>query len=274
MNKNKILLPVIVFTAIIIILIILLNPSHEYNKLIVSESKWNNIKESRIENEKLILEDIKFNDYKLIIDEKNNTLYYSLVNDSSNRHNPDISYNANNKNVKLAVLSEKITDEKVKNNYQFKIMIYDEKQYHIYNLKCTELPILNISYNKDEEIKQKNIQMEIYLFDNLSNIPNKITISSGKIKMNEDNYIFSLHMLTPGKNKRDNKVSILNMRPNSEYILTKISNTSDNLQEQEDSINIESKKHRVELFLNNEYKGVYSLGHIQEKNPNEGNKQR
>ena len=24
-------------------------------------------------------------------------------------------------------------------------------------------------------------------------------------------------------------------------------------------------------FLNNEYKGVYSLGHIQEKNPNEGN---
>lgn len=274
MNKNKILLPVIVFTAIIIILIILLNPSHEYNKLIVSESKWNNIKESRIENEELILEDIKFNDYKLIIDEKNNTLYYSLVNDSSNRHNPDISYNANNKNVKLAVLSEKITDEKVKNNYRFKIMIYDEKQYHIYNLKCTELPILNISYNKDEEIKQKNIQMEMYLFDNLSNIPNKITISSGKIKMNEDNYIFSLHMLTPGKNKRGNKVSILNMRPNSEYILTKISNTSDNLQEQEDSINIESKKNRVELFLNNEYKGVYYLGYIQEKSPNEGNKQR
>ena len=65
--------------------------------------------------------------------------------------------------------------------------------------------------------------------------------------------------------------SILNMRPNSEYILTKINNTSDNLQEQEDTINIKSKKHRVELFLNNEYKGVYSLGHIQKKNPNEGN---
>ncbi len=96
--------------------------------------------------------------------------------------------------------------------------------------------------------------MEIYLFDNLSNIPNKITISSGKVKMNEDNYIFSLHMLTPGKNKRDNKLSILNMKPNSEYILTPINNDQQN------------EKHKVQLFLNNEYKGVYSIGYINEKN--------
>lgn len=267
MNRMKIIIPVIIFTAIIIILIILLNPSHEYNKLIVSESKWNSIIESRIENIELILEDIKFNDYKLIIDEKNNTLFYSLVNDSQNKYNPDVSYSSNNKNAKLAILSDEITDEKVKNNYQFKIMIYDEKEYHIYNLKCTDLPILNISYDKNEEVKQKNIPMEMYLFDNLSNIPNRITISSGNLKVNEDNYTFSLHMLTPGKNKRDNKLSILNMNPNSEYTLTKL----DNSQLQEDIINVENKKHRVELFLNNEYKGVYSLGYIEEKNQNYDN---
>ena len=256
MDRRKILIPVIVFTAIIIILIIALNFSHKYNKLIINESKWNSIKASRIQNKNLVLEDIKFNDYKLIIDEKNDTLYYSLINDSSNKYNPDISYNANNKNVKLAVLSDEITDEKVKSNYLFKIMIYDEKEYHIYNLKCTNLPILSISYNINEEIKQKNIPMEMYLFDNLSNIPNKITISSGKLKLIEDNYIFSLHMLTPGKNKRDNKLSILNMKPNSEYILTAINDVSEN------GIN---RKHIVELFLNNEYKGVYSLGHFDER---------
>ena len=267
MNRMKIIIPVIIFTAIIIILIIMLNPSHEYNKLIVSESKWNSIIEFRIENKELVLEDIKFNDYKLIIDEKNNTLYYSLVNDSQNKYNPDVSYSSNNKNAKLAILSDVITDEKVKNNYQFKIMIYDEKEYHIYNLKCTDLPILNISYDKNEEVKQKNIPMEMYLFDNLSNIPNRITISSGKLKMNEDNYIFSLHMLTPGKNKRDNNLSILNMKPNSEYSLTKL----DNSKLQEDTDNIENKKNRVELFLNNEYKGVYSLGYLDEKIPNNDN---
>ncbi len=254
MSRKKILIPVIVFTLVIIVLIFVLNPSHKFNSLSISESKWKAIQEARIESKNLILEDIKFNDYKLIIDEKNNTIYYSLINDSQNKYNPNVSYSTNTKIANLAILSDEITDEKVKNNYQFKIMIYNEKEYHIYNLKCTDLPILNISYNSNEEINQKNIQMEMYLFDNLTNIPNKITISSGKIKMNENNYIFSLHMLTPGKNKRDNKLSILNMKPNSEYILTPINNGQQN------------EKHKVQLFLNNEYKGVYSIGYINEKN--------
>ena len=259
MSKKKMLIPVIVFTVLIVIIIIALNPSHKYNKLIVSESKWNSIINSRTENEKLTLDSIEFNDYKLIIDEKNSILYYSVVNDSQNKYNPIVSYSSNNKNTKLVVLSYEITDDKVKNNYQFKIMIYNEKEYHIYNLQCTNLPILNISYNQNQEISQKNIPMEIYLFDNLSSIPNKITVSSGKIKLNEGEFIFSLHMLTPGKNKRDNKISILNMKPNSEFILTEVTKTSDNIQEQTSDINMENKKNRVELFLNNEYKGIYNL---------------
>ena len=262
MSKRKIFVSVIIFTVVIVILIIALNPIHKYNKYFISESKWKAIQESRIENKNLVLEEIKFNDYKLIIDEKNNTIYYSLINDSQNKYNPNVSYSINSKIANLAILSDEITDEKVKSNYQFKIMIYNEKEYHIYNLKCTDLPILNISYNSNEEINQKNIQMEMYLFDNLTNIPNKITISSGKVKMNENNYIFSLHMLTPGKNRRDNKISILNMKPNSEYVLTPITNESGN----EGNIN-----HRVELFLNNEYKGVYELRDIEEKLKNDEN---
>ena len=262
MSKRKIFVSVIIFTVVIVILIIALNPIHKYNKYFISESKWKAIQESRIENKNLVLEEIKFNDYKLIIDEKNNTIYYSLINDSQNKYNPNVSYSINSKIANLAILSDEITDEKVKSNYQFKIMIYNEKEYHIYNLKCTDLPILNISYNSNEEINQKNIQMEMYLFDNLTNIPNKITISSGKVKMNENNYIFSLHMLTPGKNRRDNKISILNMKPNSEYVLTPITNESGN----EGNIN-----HRVELFLNNVYKGVYELRDIEEKLKNDEN---
>lgn len=252
MNRIKVLISVIAFTAIILVLIIVLNPSHKYKDLSINESKWNKIIESRVESENLLLEDIKFNDYKLIIDEKNNTLYYSLINNSYNKYNPIVSYSTNN-NVKLVVLLDEITDEKVKSNYQFKIMIYNEKEYHIYNLKCTDLPILNLSYNSNDEIKHSNIPMELYLFDNLSNIPNKITVSSGKFKMNEENYIFSLNMLTPGKNRRENRISILNMKPSSEYVLTKIND------EAEGELN---KNLRVELFLNNEYKGLYFIGNM------------
>lgn len=252
MNRRKIFIPIIVFTGLIIILIIVLNPSHEYKKLSISESKWNSIKESRTEIKNLVLEEIKFNDYKLIIDEKSSTIYYSLINDSQNKYNPNVSYSTNNKNVKLVILSDEITDEKVKQKYQFKVMIYNEKEYRIYNLICTDYPILNICYNKNEEINQKNIPMEIYLFDNLTNIPNKIIISSGKIKTNGENYVFSLHMLTPGKNKRDNKLSILNMKPSSEYILTPKNNELKNEMD---------KYYSVEVFFNNEYKGIYSLGY-------------
>ena len=254
MSRKKILIAVCIFTAIVIILIIVLNPSHKYNRLSVNENKWNSIKDSRTENNNLVLEDIRFNDYKLIIDEKNNTIYYSLINDSTNKYNPNVEYDASD-NVKLIILTDEITDEKIKSDYEFKIMIYNEKEYHIYNLKCTDIPILNISYDKNDETNQNSVPMEIYLFDNLSNIPNKITISRGKLKINDDNYTFSLHMLTPGKNKRNNKLSILNMKPNSEYVLSKIDKTTSQIQEN----GVNNMEHIVELFLNNEYKGVYSL---------------
>ena len=253
MSRKNILITVSIFTVMVIILIVVLNPSYRFNNLSVSESKWYSIQKSRTENNNLRLEGIRFNDYKLMIDEKSNTLYYSLINDSTNKYNPKVEYNANN-NVKLAVLADDITDEKVKSNHQFKIMIYNEKEYHIYNLKCTDLPILNISYNQNDETNQNSVPMEIYLFDNLSNIPNKITISRGKLKINDDNYTFSLHMLTPGKNKRDNKLSILNMKPNSEYVLSK---TNQDISQED---NLDNKKHLVELFLNNKYQGIYLLG--------------
>ena len=52
------------------------------------------------------------------------------------------------------------------------------------------------------------------------------------------------------KLKLSNIESIFNMKPNSEYILTKVNKESENE---------EDKNHRVELFLNSEYKGLYYL---------------
>ena len=258
MKRKKILIPIIIFTAIIIFLIIFLNPSHRYNKISGAENKWNSIKDARTENDNLVLEDIEFNDYNLIIDKNNNTLYYSLVNDSKNKYNPKITYRTIDKNVKIAILSDEITDEKVKSDYKFKIMIYNDEEYHIYDLICTDLPLLNIKYKEDVGNKQKNIPIEIYLFNNLSNTTNKITLSSGKLKINEGSLSFSLNKTSPGKNVRDNKISILNMKPNSEYTLTQVMNKeSENI-----DTSGEPKNHRVELFINNEYKGIYLLGYI------------
>ena len=204
--------------------------------------------ETRTLNTNLVLEEINFNDYKLMID--GNTLYYSLIKDSKYSFNPKVSYVTSKENVKLAILKDEITIEKVNNDHQFKIIIYDENEYNVYTLKCTNLPILNVNYS--EEIGQKSIPMEIYLFDNMAYIPNKITISEGRIKSSDNKIIFSLHILTPGKNRRESPKSILNMKPSKEYVLTPI-----NVEVEEEA----RMARQVELFLNNEYKGRYEIGY-------------
>ena len=246
MSKKKLIIIVISITCAIIALIYILSPRSTYNTISVTESKWNSFMEARTLNTNLVLEEINFNDYKLMID--GNTLYYSLIKDSKYSFNPKVSYVANRENVKLAILKDEITIEKVNNDYQFKVMIYDEKEYNTYTLKCTTLSILNINYS--EEIGQKDIPMEIYLFDNMAHIPNKITISGGRVKASDSDIFFSLHILTPGKNRRESPKSILNMRPSKEYVLTPING------EVEEEVGM---GRQVELFLNNKYKGRYII---------------
>ncbi|MBR3255763.1 MAG: hypothetical protein IKF97_06120 [Clostridia bacterium] len=246
MDRKKIIIPIIIITAVIIILIIVINKSSRYNDISIDNNKWNELISVRYENKKLTLEDIEFNEYNGIIDENNNTVYYSVVNDSPNKYNPNISYKASEES-KIAILKDDITDEKVRNNYTFKLIIYNANSYHIYNLKCTAFPVLNIEYKNVSDGK-KTIPMQMYLFDNLSNAPSKVTISDGKIRIgeNQNNYKIILNMISPGKNIRENKRPLLNMKPSSEYILTPANDVTQH-------------KNLVELFINNEYKGKYTI---------------
>ena len=77
MSKKKLIIIVISITCAIIALIYILSPRSTYNTISVTESKWNTLMEARTLNTNLVLEEINFNDYKLMID--GNTLYYSLL---------------------------------------------------------------------------------------------------------------------------------------------------------------------------------------------------
>ena len=147
MKRRKVLIPIILFTIIIIVLIAILSFSHKYADISISEEKWNSIIDARTESGNIKLQNISFNDYHLIIDENGNTIYYSLINESNNKYNPSVRYMATDKSAKIAILSDEITDDKVKSDYEFKIMIYTENEYRIYNLVCTDFPILNITYH-------------------------------------------------------------------------------------------------------------------------------
>ena len=253
MNRKRVLIPVIFLTVIIIILVIVLGHKTRYNRISVSQSKWDSIISSRSEDDKLVLEDIEFNDYNVVIDERSNTLYYSLVNASKSKYNPNIKFSASDENAKMAILSDEITDEKVKNGHKFKIIIYNSKKYHVYDLICTDLPILSVTYMDKGSEKQKSVPVEIYLFDNLSDLPNKVVKSRGKFRSDDGFYELTLNMMTPGRNIRENRVTILGMRPESGYMLTK---TDDELV---DDLDRNREEHRVALFVNGEFKGIYNV---------------
>ena len=54
---------------------------------------------------------------------------------------------------------------------------------------------------------------------------------------------------------KESKISILKMPPSSEYILHSNNQTDKN-----------NRLNYVQLFINNEYKGIYSLGYVQKEN--------
>lgn len=235
MKKKLILLALLLIPIILLSTILIIDSLSRYNKYVVSSSKWNEITNNRIESNNISINTISFSDSSLLIDENNNILYYSLIN-SSKKYNPIIEYLSNSK-TKL-IINNKISKDK-----DINIMIYNDKYYHIYTLKITNLPMLNIDY-KDIN---KGKWVELSLYDNRSNSFHKKLKIDGNIKYNNDldEYYVSLKKESLGHNKRDNKISILGMDMSSEYI---IKSTSSNENQRE-----------IELFVNNKYIGKYYI---------------
>ena len=246
MNKKRLLGSILVLTICAIAVITLLQIKVRYNKLIISEDKWDNIVNDREESSSIEIEDIEFNDYNLLVDNKNNVIYYSVV-DTSTKYNPSIKIKTNKK-VKV-VINDKLSDEVLENTDALKIMIYNNKEYRVYSLVPTLYPTINIVYDKTEENKSR-ISSFIEIFDNHVNIPQRVINSEGMFKVIEEDrvYSFSLTKTSLGNNRRENNISIFGMEKRDEYLI-KI-----------DEEGSRKNEKYVRLFINNEYKGIYSFG--------------
>ena len=242
-NKNKrILLGIILLLTISTIgILFLLSKSRKYQDLVISKKKWNEIITSREESTKLNIQSLKFNDYNLIIDEKNSIIYYSIVN-SSSKYNPSIQYKSNH--TKIAI-NQEITDNVLETTKVLKIMLYNKSSYRIYSLMITKDPILNVR-KKVNDHKNKTI-VDIELFDNHEDATQRVLKTKGIWKTIENNqeYLIFLTKESLGHNRRKNNISILGMPKEDEYILRK-------------EVNEENEK-KVKLFINNQYIGRYCL---------------
>ena len=262
--KNKELFKIIVIITILLLgLLLIVKRGTKYNKLIINEDKWNNIISSRKESLDHLIDKITFNEYRLFLDEDNNTLYYSMIENNKSSYNPKVY----TKNKVSIATKEKIDDEGIKNNHLYELLVYNDEEYEIYNLKVTRIPIISINYSNN---KNKNIPIEFYLFDNYSNTTKRVITSKGYIsKDNDTNYSLSLTMESLGRNERENNESLLRMKNHSEYYLSKTDNyyIKDILGNYlyNSLNNISDSYQYVELFINNEYLGLYTLGYKLEK---------
>lgn len=239
MKKDKNLIIIILITILLITMILLINRNIRYNNLVVSQEKWNTIIKEKTNNNKLQIEKLYFNDYPSIIDQKNNTIHYIMMN-SRKKTNPLINYFTSKKDAKIIIKESKKNDKEIIN-----IMVYYKTTYNVYELVKLNNPIININYNK---LLSKTPKAEILILDNNIKSIQKIIKSTASLTITDNNeYIISLSKESLGRNKRENEISILGNTRENTFIIKK-----DNREE-----NQFNKK--IELFINNEYQGSYKL---------------
>jgi hypothetical protein len=282
MNKKITGIFIILITIFFLICVLLFNKTISYEKLLINENEYNEMISNRNYSSDLKINRLNFNGYDLILDDNENKWYYSLIKNTTSSYNPKVKYETSN-DAKISILENKITDELIEKSETITLIVYDSYEYNIYFLVCTTLPLLNISYDDNLTItKSEEISMNMYLFDNRSSAKERVTTSTGKIKLRGSSSIaypkkgfkISLTKESVGGNVRKNDISLLGMRKDDDWILyagyndcEKVRNVfssnlwyeslaSDNL------FNVTNgmKYEYVELFLNNEYWGLYALG--------------
>lgn len=256
-----------------------------YSECMIDEKEFEAIIAGRTQNIDL-LDALNFNEETLFFDDLGRTFYYSLIEGDAGAYDPVVKITGGNKDLKIAFLEERITEEGIKNNKSITVLAYTGEEYCSYFLKCTTLPLMNIECM--EEIMDEAVSMNIVLFDNRQDAVQRVTTSAGSIHIRgvtarsypKKGYRFSLTQDSLGGNVRTNQISLLGMRQDDDWLLyaayndqEKIRNVfSSNLWEytcatdNAQGINAGMEYKYLELFINGEYWGLYALGYpIDEK---------
>lgn len=282
MNRKK--LGIGVFIISIGLFIFLIGQERKVSNMTIELTQLENIMKTHKETKEPLIQTLNLNGYETVYDQGSDSWYYSLIENHKSAFNPTVKYKARSEDVHVVFFDSEITDIRMEQNLPMKMIAYDDSDYHIYEIVCTNLPLLSITYNEKKQITQtEDTKIEITLFDNRKDATNRITTSIGEMHIRgatsvgypKKGYKFTLFQETLGNNTRRNKVSLLGMRQDEEWVLyagyndqEKIRNVfSTNLWMDSCSKNnslgiVNGVEYRyTELFINGEYHGLYALGY-------------
>ena len=282
-EKRKLvnILLLILSALFVIYMLLFFDSPRRFSEFLVSEQEYGDIVSARLESSDNMLQALIFDEETLFFDSKADVFYYSLLKGNSDSYNPYIEYKSDKK-ISLAVLGHNITEEDIRNNFTNKLLVYDDSTYKEYSLKCTTLPMLNISCGGAVISDTGDTPMKITLFDNSKNAAKRVTYSDGNIHVRGGTtkrypklgYKISLTQKSLGDNNRKNHTSLLGMRKDDDWILYSAYNDQEKIRnvfssnlwqyscacDNEYGINTGIEYKYIELFMDGEYWGLYALG--------------
>lgn len=284
-------LKIILLAILLIILccITVLQKQHIFSEYIVTEKELVSIKSMRAESSESLLLALNFNENTLFYDSKAQTFYYSIIEGDVDSYNPPLTFEATADSVSLALGPASITEETISSNTVITVIAYNEKYFSQYSLKCTTLPLMNILC--EEEISDDAVSMQLQLFDNRKDCTIRNIDSEGLIHLRgattkrfpKKGYRISLTENKKNGNIVSNKCNLLGMRNDDDWLLYAGYNDQEKIRQvfstnlwkyscaTDNSLGLDigMEYQYVELFINNEYYGLYALGYpIDEKQLN------
>lgn len=251
-----------------------------YTQCMTDNGQLSSITQIRTRTEDL-LDALIFDEETLFYDDKSKTFYYSLVEGNASAYNPKVELRSSKEDLQITFLTNRISADGIKGNQTIDFLVYTDKEYCTYHLKCTTLPMMNIEYM--ENIADAPVSMRITVFDNQMGAVNRLVLSDGLIRIRggstrgypKKGYDISLTQESTGNHVRKNDQSLLGMRQDDDWVLYAAYNDPEKIRnvfscslwknscaaDNARGIDTGVEYKYLELFMNGEYWGLYALGY-------------
>lgn len=288
MYKKKYKLILLVFLLLIIlglsIYIYIFNFNYlfqeKYYNVKEREKVINNIKNTHIYKSNLF-DNIEINNQYTYYNELEQTYYFYFDTKNFNKvNNFDIKILTNDDRSSNYIVNSSNYNKKkkIKVTYddKIKVLIYNDKYYSEIAIKFINIPIINISYNSQMEINNtyQSCNISLYSKDEETN-KNSLFISDSNIRIrggSSIHYPKKSYRLSLTKNNEKNRVSLLGMRTDEDWILDNLYSEKSLIRSKlafdlwnqinsdgETIIDNDINTRYVVVYLNNEYHGLYLL---------------
>ena len=246
-----------------------------YSQLNLPEAEFQEIKASRSETDRELLDELTFNHYPSFADKPSSRRFYSVDPDDPDT-DPAVGFSSPEKNTRLAFSGE------IGPGSNIPFIAYTDSEYKEYSIAITTLPLVQIEC-ETTAFWRVPVPIKLTLFQNHKNSRQPLIKSDGTIHVrgNTTNLLpkkpFRISLTTNNiaGSINDNQQALLDLRKDGDWLLYPAYNDQEKIRNvfssnlwfnscsDNNSFNLKNgMEYRfIELFLNQEYWGLYALGY-------------